>query len=411
MNMRKNKLLKKLIFPVSVSLFSVILSCQKTEEPAKADVIIEGLDQKIRQSFILKPNEETMSAIYKSAGKNLPGAPTTRADIIKSLLSISGASRNQALHSTLQTILENLKPGINEFRSAESMKWSSPERNTGIGLVLHKDGTAVKSLYTIEGSPAHQANLPSGASLEAVDGFPVSGLTLDEIVGRIRGTADSAITLKLNGKEYTLKRKPFSFDSISHTTWKGKNGDIEYFVIRAALPGTAANLKQILLKMGKRDTVILDLRMLQPGDYQECFKIADIFIAKGKMGSIKMRSTEEIFEADSEILFSEDVYVVMGAKASPYAATLASAMKIVPHIIYAGVDIAAPAFVTKPETIEGYQFHITQGAVYDAHDRPLYETGLKTDIKVLDDTLPGKLLDKPDLTDPVQKRFAEMFGI
>jgi carboxyl-terminal processing protease len=76
---------------------------------------------------------------------------------------------------------------------------------SGIGAVLHKINDKVYVLSLMENSPALASGLLPMDAIIAVDGVPVAGQSIDEVVGRVRGEVDTAVALTIERNSEPLK--------------------------------------------------------------------------------------------------------------------------------------------------------------------------------------------------------------
>lgn len=68
----------------------------------------------------------------------------------------------------------------------------------GVGMSLHEvEGQGVSVLHAIEGLPADKAGLRIGDKLIAIDGTPVAGLQMCELIALIRGPSGTVVNLTI----------------------------------------------------------------------------------------------------------------------------------------------------------------------------------------------------------------------
>ncbi|MBI5525382.1 MAG: PDZ domain-containing protein [Deltaproteobacteria bacterium] len=82
-----------------------------------------------------------------------------------------------------------------------------PEKYAGVGLELAVRGGAAEVVSVIAGGPAEEAGLRQGDRIVKIDGEPVAGLTLADVVAKLRGPAGSQVMLSLRqeaGKSDTV---------------------------------------------------------------------------------------------------------------------------------------------------------------------------------------------------------------
>lgn len=64
-----------------------------------------------------------------------------------------------------------------------------------MGLELRVDGAAAEAVNVIGGGPAEEAGVKRGDRITKIDGDPVAGLTLAEVVAKLRGPIGSQVML------------------------------------------------------------------------------------------------------------------------------------------------------------------------------------------------------------------------
>jgi membrane-associated protease RseP (regulator of RpoE activity) len=68
----------------------------------------------------------------------------------------------------------------------------------GVGLTLGPTRQGVMAYGVVEGGPAFEAGIRSGDRIHAVDGLPVDGRPIDELVARIRGPVGTPVVFDLS---------------------------------------------------------------------------------------------------------------------------------------------------------------------------------------------------------------------
>ncbi len=72
-----------------------------------------------------------------------------------------------------------------------------PDTFAGVGLVLAIRGSHPVVEQSIEGGSAHAAGIEAGDLIERIDGIPTKGMTLGNVVAKIRGQEGSQVTLAI----------------------------------------------------------------------------------------------------------------------------------------------------------------------------------------------------------------------
>ncbi len=157
----------------------------------------------------------------------------------------------------------------------------------GIGAqVESKDGHVV-IVAPFDNSPAQRAGLRAGEAILKVDGADMSGVPLDQVVGKILGPAGSSVTLTIfdstTGKTFdvTLVRARIVMNNV---TWQKLPGTtIAHLRLASFSQGVSRELKQALTDMQQQGItgVILDLRNNPGGLLTEAVNTASQFLSSG----------------------------------------------------------------------------------------------------------------------------------
>ena len=395
-------------------------SCEKKKESINADELFQETEKALNSSYIFLDDhrDEIFSSMYSASIKKLNSdddkSGNTRTALVAALNTYDGTEQRLKIYEVLKSSLAALPEGQNTFIPPESLFWSrDPERDAGIGLVIRQDGPGkFMAIDTLEGSASHRENMELGKYIIAVDDIKVSGMDLEELVGRIKGPADSSVKLTFSDRSYKLVRGKVSFQNIINSTWdlSGKN-KAEYIILRSTLPGSKDQLKALIENLDKPSAIILDIRKLQPGDFAESFNIADLFLTSGRMGTIKTKNeTDIVFEADPEISYRGKIYLLVGSNQSPYADVIALALKRSDMVKIIGTDISGKnSFITKMiPTASGIELRITSGYILDSDNFPFYKSEIKADYRVRDILPPHAPLKEADSGDPAQMKAQEL---
>ncbi len=421
----KSKLVARLgqmTFLTAAALLVTACSTSKLP-PLDPEIFISDLEKAIARDYVYSGSETdsprwSMDMLYSAALQSL-GQKTeagSRAALLDYLKKMRPEELRPALYTALRGFLNALPVGKNDFGKPESLKWArDPDRSAGVGMVLRMtDPGKFLILDCLEGSAAHRENIQSGLFLEKVDGREVGNMDLDEVVGRIRGPADSEVKINYGGRSATLVRTEVVFRNIVNVSWNlPDESKVEYILLRSTVSGTANQVQGLISGLGPRKALIIDLRKLHQGDFEESFRTADLFVGSGRLGSMMMRN-EPIrhFDADVDRIYTGKVYLILGKNSSPFAETLAMAMLTSPDTILMGQDFPGNGFIAKVSNINGgIELRLTGGLILNSEEKPLYSASLPIAVQV-DDYLPVRpILSQPDNQDPAQNKLAEILGI
>jgi C-terminal processing protease CtpA/Prc len=332
--------------------------------------------------------------------------------------SLPAAEQPAVLLHVLRIMAESLPFGSNAVIGAESNKlMNDTTHNAGIGLVIRREGPGrFIVIDSLEGSPSQRENIPTGHFLSKIDGSPTDKMyDLEEVVGRIRGKAGTKVSVEINGKEYTLNREAVVFQNILSSHWKSGNGKKhEYILLRSSLAGSADQLKNLIMGLDGRESIIIDLRKMQSGDYSESFRIADLFTDSGNLGYLFTKDKgDQNFPADANRFHTGKLYVILGKNPTPFAEIISMALKGKPNITILSPNTdSTGAFIAKSFSLPGqHELRLTAGYIKNPAGKPLYENPVTPDVLIQDSLASKPPLDKPDPSDSAQKELGQILNI
>lgn len=156
---------------------------------------------------------------------------------------------------------------------------------SGIGAVVVSHGSSLLVLSPVPNQPAAQAGVRSGDLITKIDGRPVRGMSSDEAIRRIHGTAGSTVRLTIQRGKTTRLTVSVKRAVIPPITAYGRMlvNHIGELVILSFGDTTSAEVAQTLTQLRRQHVrgIVLDLRG-NPGGYVEAAQqIVSDFIAHG----------------------------------------------------------------------------------------------------------------------------------
>lgn len=153
----------------------------------------------------------------------------------------------------------------------------------GVGIQVESRDDQVVVVAPIDGSPAQQAGIRAGDILVNVDGEPLTGLSLDEVVQRVRGPEGSVVSLLFErpGQEtpiaVQLQRTKIQLRSVEWIMLPGQVADIR---INQFIRGTSDQLQAALraAEAAGATGIVLDLRNNPGGLVDEAMGVAAAFL-------------------------------------------------------------------------------------------------------------------------------------
>ncbi len=199
----------------------------------------------------------------------------------------------------LRTLLQNLDSNsdlldptmLQEIEIAMSGKFG------GIGMVVASKGRDYLVTSSFEGSPARRAGLQVGDTVMEIDGHPICGLPLPEVLRLVRGRAGSRIALGLKDKEtghvrrLHLVRKVINLPPVRSTMLAGSTGYLRIVNFQQSTTrGVSLALKKLTGKSrSPLKALVVDLRDNPGGLFDQAVSCAELFVESGLITSVRGR--------------------------------------------------------------------------------------------------------------------------
>ena len=189
-------------------------------------------------------------------------------------------------------MLSSLDPhsGYLNKKSFEDMQTATRGEFGGLGIEVTMENNLVKVISPIDDTPAAKAGLQPGDLITHLNSKPVTEMTLNEAVDKMRGTPGTKITLTvrrggISGQPFdvTLTRAVIHIQSVR---WDAKK-DVAYIRITTfneqTQPGLDKAFGEIEKQMGsKLIGYVLDLRNDPGGLLDQAVSVAGSFLESGK---------------------------------------------------------------------------------------------------------------------------------
>lgn len=185
----------------------------------------------------------------------------------------------------------------------------SPKENTqfqdvlsghlqGIGAELSLKNGEVNVVGVIKGSPAEKAGLVPKDIIIKVHDTALENMTLQDIVGLIRGKKGTSVTLTLiHGTELkprilTIVRDDIQVPSTQYTVQQGPGGSVGVLTINEFGAGTVAEARSIInsqVHEKELKGLIIDLRYNGGGYLEGAVDLCSMFLPEGKVVTVERR--------------------------------------------------------------------------------------------------------------------------
>lgn len=311
-------------------------------------------------------------------------------------------SMSRAWVAAAQGYLYSLDPHSSMIARAA---WEDSTRDTtdasfeGIGAILTRrpgvDYTIVES--PIDGQPAVKAGLRAGDMILKVDGKDIKGMLLPKVVSRIKGPKGTAVVLTVErvGEpkplEISIVRSRIDIKNIQGQLVDGYDS-IGYIKVTGFVPTTNRELGRMFQKLtkqtqaGRLKGLVLDMRRNSGGLLQQGIRVADRFLTKGPIVSVRSRGEpDEIHRATARDTWDVPMVVLVDYGAASAAEIVASALQDNGRALLVGGRTFGKASVQTlftPLLRDDYYIKLTVARYYSPSGRTLQVVGVKPDVQV-----------------------------
>ncbi len=207
------------------------------------------------------------------------------------------------VESAINGMLSSLDPHSSymDAKAYRDMQVQTRGEFGGLGIEVSQDDSNIKVVTPIDDTPAAKAGILSGDLIVAIDGDPVSGMTLNQAVDKMRGAVGTPVTLKIvrgtnkDGQDFKLNRAVITIKSVKFE----QKDDVGYIRITQFNEQTFDGLKQAMSKFqtdipgDKFKGYIVDLRNNPGGLLDQSIEVSNAFIDRGEIVSTRGRNADE----------------------------------------------------------------------------------------------------------------------
>ena len=187
-------------------------------------------------------------------------------------------------------------------RSFREMQVQTRGEFGGVGIEVTMEDGLMKVVAPIDETPAANASVMANDIITKLDNEQVQGMTLDQAVEKLRGAINTKIKLTIMRKgadkpiDVTIVRDVIRVKSVrSHT----EGDDVGYIRVTEFNEQTTDGLKKAIsdltgqLGPDKIKGFVIDLRNNPGGLLDQAISVADAFLDRGEIVSIRGRNAEE----------------------------------------------------------------------------------------------------------------------
>ncbi|MDA1089297.1 MAG: S41 family peptidase [Proteobacteria bacterium] len=288
-----------------------VLSALSSDAEPLPDEAVKQLDRfkTVYRAYSAEPDQTERLDYFNFAYRrvragyvsNVPDATLIDAAVngVRETKSKSGTLAPKALvEAALEAMVASLDPH-SAFLNAEEFNDTFVQTRGefgGLGIEITMEDGLVKVISPIEDTPAAHAGMQAGDLITHVDGDPVKGKPLALSVKRMRGRPGTPIVLTIRRKgrsdfPLTIIRAVIKIKAVR---WRIE-GNIGYVRVARFTSKMEAGIEEALAgineKLGKRLAgIVLDLRNNPGGLLNQSLILADSFLEKGEIVSVRGRN-------------------------------------------------------------------------------------------------------------------------
>ncbi len=229
--------------------------------------------------------------------------------------------------------------GFSRYSPAEQAREERARRvgfgGIGIRVKMLDDRPAVMSV--MPGTPAEAAGLMEKDLITFVDGAPVAGLTLSQVIDLLRGPVGGYVDIAVERADHatpievTIKRKRIVPPSVTVR----REGDVLYVRISTFNQDTARTLAR-QIRSERREAgealvgIVLDLRDNPGGLLDQAIKVADLFLDSGEIVATRGRHPDsfQYFDAkDGDVSMGLPIAILVNGNTASASEILAAALQ------------------------------------------------------------------------------------
>ena len=265
----------------------------------------------------------------------------------------------------------------------------------GLGMQVTLENGFVKVVSPIDDTPAAKAGIKPNDLIVAIDDKPVTDMTLEEAVDKLRGPIGSQVKVtvrrpQVDPFQLTLTRADIKVDPVKYSL-QGK--DIAYIRITNFSERTSSNVeaayKDLQAKANNKVIgIVLDLRNNPGGLLDEAVSVSNDFLDKGDIVSIKGRQNRDNrrFEAqpNHDITHGLPMVVLINGGSASASEIVSGALQDNHRAIVLGTQSFGKGSVQTvlPVKESGGAIRLTTALYYTPSGGSIQGTGITPDVTV-----------------------------
>lgn len=306
----------------------------------------------------------------------------------------------QLAEAAASGILSSLDPHssyLNE-EALKEMQVQTKGEFGGLGIEITTEMSVVKVVTPIEDTPAAKAGVKSGDFITKVDGKNVVGMSLEEVVKKLRGKPGTKVKITILRKgekealEKTLTREIIKVKAVKSAKFK----DVAYVKLNIfseqTYVGMEEEIKKLKAQIGEKNLkgLILDLRNNPGGLLDQAIKVSDAFLGKNKtIVSIKGRGNKEgkefVDDSEEKLVPNLPVVILINEGSASASEIVSGALQDHKRAVIMGTKSFGKGSVQTVIPLSKNQgaLRMTTALYYTPNGRSIQADGIEPDIEVI----------------------------
>jgi carboxyl-terminal processing protease len=260
----------------------------------------------------------------------------------------------------------------------------------GLGInVLLNDGL-LKVVAPMDEMPAQKAGIKAGDMITHIDGTPISGLAVDDVLKRLHGKPGTSVSLKISRGMSTPFVVKITRDLIIVNPVKYRiEGKIGYIRISNFNDQTTDKLKEAIETIQKNlnknlQGLVLDLRNNPGGGTEQAVSVSNLFLDSGIIVQIKSRNAahNHIYKANGkDLLKGIPIAILINQGSASASEIVAAALRDNHRAVLIGEKTFGKGSIQDHFTLEHYGvIKLTIGRFYTPKGEEIQGKGIQPDI-------------------------------
>jgi carboxyl-terminal processing protease len=305
------------------------------------------------------------------------------------------------VEAAIKAMVSSLDPHSSYLspKDFKDMQVQTSGRFGGLGMEVSLQDGAVKVNSVLEGNPAARGGVLANDKIVSIDGESVTGMTLEQAVGKMRGAINTSVRLSIvrDGLDapfnLSLVRAEITIQSVRGEA----KGDIGYVRINSFSEQTTSELRTLVDKIGQQvgpalKGWVVDLRNNPGGLLTQAVRVSDAFINVGGIVSVRGRKSDQRQQYDArtgDIMAGKPMVVLINGGSASASEIVAGALQDNRRATIIGTQSFGKGSVQTiiPLGADG-ALRLTTARYYTPSGKSIQAQGITPDVKVVQELPP-----------------------